>query len=192
MHHFIERHRQRVLITEHHHAERIANQQNIHARFIEKQRGVIVVGCEAGNFLLGFEMACEGTRLAGKYVRHGHFTVARTRCNTHRYLRCRSRKSGCSPLPSLMLAEAARFPQNYCAGGRETDVCKLVSARRTEKRTRGRVVQASGFKLHASRFTLDAAGTGTGGCCSTPRHPTGLPCTASLSARNKTTYIIWR
>src|SRR5271168_1848169 len=152
MHHFIERHRQRVLITEHHHAERIANQQNIHARFIEKQRGGIVVGRYAGNFLLGFEMACEGTGLAGKYVRHGHFTVARTRCNTHWYLRCRSWKSGCSPLPDLMLAEAARFPQKYCSGGRETDVYKLVNARRTEKKTHGRAVQAACFMLRALRW----------------------------------------
>src|SRR5271168_4646261 len=133
MHHFIERHRQRVLITEHHHAERIANQQNIHARFIEKQRGGIVVGCEAGNFLLGFEMACEGTRLAGKYVRHGDFTVARTRCNTHRFLRCRSWKSGCSPSISWMLAEGGRIPQNYCAAGPESAVLKLVTSNARKK-----------------------------------------------------------
>jgi hypothetical protein len=35
-----------------------------------------------------------------------------------------------------------------------------------------------------------ACATGAGICGSTPRHPTGRPCTASFSARNRTTYII--
>src|SRR5258708_30058194 len=35
-----------------------------------------------------------------------------------------------------------------------------------------------------------ATGVGTSG--STPRHPTDLPCTAPITARNSTTYIIWR
>src|SRR5580692_2315437 len=117
MHHFVQRHRQRVLVTEDHHAQRIADENNIHAGFIEKKRGGIVICRETGNFLFGFEMACEGTRLAGKYVRHGNFTVARTRCNTHLTLRCRSRKSGCSPSRALMLAEGWRFPQNYLPKG---------------------------------------------------------------------------
>jgi hypothetical protein len=31
------------------------------------------------------------------------------------------------PITALMLAEGWRFPQNYCAEGGETAVCKLVT-----------------------------------------------------------------
>ena len=53
--HFFQRDRQSAVVAEHDHAERIADEQNVHAGFIEQARGGIVVGREAGDFFIGFK-----------------------------------------------------------------------------------------------------------------------------------------
>jgi hypothetical protein len=70
----------------------------------------------------------------------------------------------------------------------------LVGIRRLYRERRLRPTQGSGLQasknLQFAAYYIWATGVGTSG--STPRHPTDLPCTAPITARNSTTYIIWR
>jgi len=86
--HFVERDGKSVVISEDDHAERIADEKNVDASFVEKTRGGIVVCSEAGDSLrLIFEFAYGKFTL--KNVRHGDFASARTGSNAHVDLRCR-------------------------------------------------------------------------------------------------------
>src|SRR5271169_5649936 len=49
-----------------------------------------------------------------------------------------------------------------------------------------------GRRVKKKTVSYWAVATGVGTCGSTPFQPTGRPRTASLRARNRTTYIIWR
>jgi len=49
--HLVDRYLQSVLLSEYDHAERIANENDIHAGFIEQTRSRIVVRRQASNFL---------------------------------------------------------------------------------------------------------------------------------------------
>ena len=68
--HVVERHRQRVLVAEHHHAHRVAHEQHVDAGAVEKPRHRRVVGGEHGNLLAAaFPLAQVGHAYFG--VAHG-------------------------------------------------------------------------------------------------------------------------
>jgi hypothetical protein len=50
MQHFFHRDRQRALIAQHHHRQRIADQQDVHACFVQQPRRRIVVRRQTGDF----------------------------------------------------------------------------------------------------------------------------------------------
>src|SRR6266446_5251398 len=51
MQHFIQSYLRRVFVTEHNHPQRIANQDNVEAAFIEQTRGWIIVSSQRGDAL---------------------------------------------------------------------------------------------------------------------------------------------
>ena len=63
MQHFVERDRQRAVVAEHGHADRIAHENDVHAGFIEQARGRIVVCREAGDLVFDSGEPPDGTVL---------------------------------------------------------------------------------------------------------------------------------
>ena len=59
MHHLVERHRNRALVPEHHHAERIADEQRIDAGSIEQTRHRGVIRGEHGDLLAALFLLAE-------------------------------------------------------------------------------------------------------------------------------------
>ena len=55
--HVVERDVGGVRKPEHHHAERIADQQDVHATFVEQARGRVIVGGERGDRASAFAVA---------------------------------------------------------------------------------------------------------------------------------------
>ena len=109
MQHFVERDGKRVVIAEDDHAERVADEKNVYAGFVEKTRGGIVVRSEAGDSMrLIFEFAYG--KFALKNVRHGDFHGARTGSDAHVDLRCRPHVRQCrgvQPINTGIIAENA-------------------------------------------------------------------------------------
>ena len=65
--HVVERHRQRVLVAEHHHADRVADEQHVHAGAVEQPRHRGVVGGEHRDLLAAPLLLAQ--------VGHAHFGV---------------------------------------------------------------------------------------------------------------------
>src|SRR5260370_6111624 len=113
MDHFVERPRQRAVVTERGHGQRIADEDHIHARFIQQARRRIVVSRQANNFL-GIGRGTCSRSLALQELGHSNFAVARVRNNTHDGLRYRSLTSGYSPVPNgLRIANSDSNNQNF-------------------------------------------------------------------------------
>ena len=91
--HLLHRERQRIFVAEHDHAQRIAHQHHVHARFVDEARRRIVVGRQANDLsLFGITLGItagtgSGTRrrpaLATDDVGHGDLPVARIKCGAH-------------------------------------------------------------------------------------------------------------
>jgi hypothetical protein len=78
--HVFHGHRKGVLVTQHHHAQRIADQDGIHAGAIERQRGRVVVGGDHGDRFTAF-------LLCGQ-AEHGHLATVGINGNRHNICSC--------------------------------------------------------------------------------------------------------
>jgi hypothetical protein len=99
MEHLVEGYRQSGVIAEDDHGDRIADEDDVHAGFVEQARGRIVIRGQANDFFEIFRGICGGC-FALQKLGHGYSAVARVGDNTHDGLRYRSLKSGYSPVPN--------------------------------------------------------------------------------------------
>jgi len=100
MEHFVDGDGQGIFVAEHDHAERIADEDDVHAGFVNQARGRIVVSREAGDFL-GVRESAGGFGFPLEEFGHGDFAVPGLRDNAHGGLRCRSLNAGYSPVLHL-------------------------------------------------------------------------------------------
>ncbi len=87
--HLLERNRQRAVVTQRDHSHRIADEDDVHAGFVNQTRGRIVVRRQANDFV-GIGRGTRGGSFALQKLGHGNLAVARARNNTHDGLRYRS------------------------------------------------------------------------------------------------------
>src|SRR5882762_8221708 len=105
MDHFVEGYRQRAVVTEGDHGERITDEDDVDACLVEQARGRIVVRRQADDFFgisrVGIFRGSCSRCLALQKLGHGDFAVALIWDDTHGGLRYRSLDSGYSPVPNF-------------------------------------------------------------------------------------------